>query len=495
MNLEFINPFSAKFLQLGKEAEEIQTETGENASGIGEDDIPIVGNYYYGGDEAFSSQTSMITFQEFFTNKLNRVSKYREMANYPEISLALDAVCDEAIAKNSNGDMVNIDIKNPQTLKKSDIKVINREFEYVMDYVFNFEKTGWDLFWKYLVDGELFLEIILNTDKTKVLGLKPLPAYQMTGIYVDGVIEKFTQQIDDKVIYFARNQIAYINFGKYGANKQDTRGYLDSSVKVFNQLVNLEDAVVIYRLVRAPERRVWNIEVGQAPAGKAEALVKNVMQRYKNTLNYNSETGMISSSQNFQALTEDFWFSQRDGAGSSVDTIQGGQQLGEMSDINYFLMKLYKSLKIPQTRWGGEIGESGTQYTNTMDIEREELNFTKFVERAQIRFVDVISQVFLIQMQLTSNDPALTNEHRYHFSMEMNNHFRQYRDLEFMKEKLDMISSYDDITLSSDNPGGTISQEFLLKYIVKLPNKLAVLNTEMLDAERLKIEESGGFEE
>lgn len=495
MNLEFINPFSAKFLQLGKEAEEIQTETGENSTGIGEDDIPTVGNYYYGGDESFSAQTSMITFQEFFTNKLNRISKYREMANYPEISLALDAVCDEAIAKNSNGDMVSIDIKNQNTLKKSDIKVINREFNYVIDYVFNLQKTGWNLFWKFLVDGELFLEIILNTEKNKVLGLKPLPAYQMTAIYVDGEIDRFTQQTEDKQVYFARNQIAYVNFGKYGANKQDARGYLDSSVKVYNQLVNLEDAVVIYRLVRAPERRVWNIEVGQAPAGKAEALVKNVMQRYKNTLNYNSTTGMISSSQNFQALTEDFWFSQREGAGSSVDTIQGGQQLGEMSDINYFLMKLYKSLKMPQTRWGGEIGESGTQYTNTMDIEREELNFTKFVERSQIKFVDAISQVFLIQIQLSTNNPALANEHRYHFAMEMNNHFRQYRDLEFMKEKLDMISSYDDITLSRDNPGGIIAQDFLMKYIVKLPNQLATLNTEMLETQRSKIEESGGFEE
>jgi len=495
MNLEFINPFSGKFLQLGKEVDKLQQETGQNTAGLGVDDTPVIGNYYFGGDESFTAQTSMITFQEFFNSKLTRVSKYREMSNYPEVSLALDAVCDEAIAKNSNGDMITMDIKRTSDMKKSEIKSVNKEYDYIIDHVFNFKQTGWDLFWKYLVDGELFLEIILYTANDQVIGLKPLPAYQMAAVYENGVISKFAQSTDDTTIYFARNQIAYVNFGKYGANKQDVRGYLDSSLKTFNQLVNLEDAVVIYRLVRAPERRVWNIEVGQAPAGKAESLVKGVMNRYKNTLNYNSETGMIASSQNLQALTEDFWFAQRDGSGSSVDTIQGGQQLGEMTDINYFLMKLYKSLKMPQTRWGGEIGESGTQYTNTMDIEREELNFTKFVERNQIRFVNLISQVFMIQLQVAGYSDVLLDENRYEFTMEMNNHFRQYRDLEFMKEKLDMISSYDDITMSSDNKGGAISKELLMRYIVKLPTKLHDLNAELLKKETDEILANGGFEE
>jgi len=203
---------------------------------------------------------------------------------------------------------------------------------------------------------------------------------------------------------------------------------------------------------------------------------------------------LIDSNNSFQALTEDFWFARRDGAGSSVDVLQGGQQLGELEDVNHFLKKMYKSLKIPPTRWGEPIGGSQTQYSSTKDIEREELNFTKFINRAQNRFKRIVEEAFIMHLKMKGYSEKFWDRKRYEIHMEMNNHFRQYRDLELMREKLDMINNYGDLVMSKSNPDGKLAADFFMRYIVNLPGNMSRLNAEMLATQKEQIETDGGFE-
>lgn len=497
MDGNFFNPFSNKFLKLSKNDRKLDDEVAKQSLGVGEEDRPLSdqNQFYRYDDPGFGAKAANITFNQYFTDKKTKIAKYREMASYPEISNAVDILVDECVAKSSKGDLFSFDFLKTDDMKRSDIREIKQIWDMTVKTLLNLDEMGWELFYKFIVDGELFLEVVLDKSGKDVIALKPLPAYSMIPIYKDGTIFKYLQVTELEETSFEMNQILYISYGKYGVNKQDVRGYLDNSIRIYNQLKTLEDAVLIYRLVRAPERRVWNIEVGQAPAGKADEQVKQVMNRYKKSLNYNAETGMIDSSTNFQALTEDFWFARRDGAGSTVDVLQGGQQLGEMEDVNYFLRKLYKSLKLPQTRWGEPLGASGTTYTNTKDIEREELNYVKFAERLQNRFARLPEQLFLLILKTKGYEEKFLDRKRYRIKMLMNNHFRQYRENDIVREKLDMINNYNDLILRKDNPEGILSKQFFLDYIVNLPGNLNEINKRMLENEKEAIMDEGGFDE
>jgi hypothetical protein len=495
MELNFFNPWSSKFLKLSKDNDKAANQYAKQTVGKGEEDISVSDQHMFYDGPGFDVKTSNITFNQYFADKKARIGKYREMAGYPEISNAIDILVDECIAKSPKGDAFSFEFLKTNDMTRAQIRDIKQTWDLTVKTLLNFDEVGWELFYKWVVDGELYLEVVLDKKGTDVIGLKPLPSYTMVPIYDNGTIIKY-MQIEDGMdpVPFEKNQILYISYGKYGFNKQDVRGYLDNTVRIYNQLKTLEDAILIYRLIRAPERRVWNIEVGQAPSGKADELVKQVMNRYKKRLNYNSETGMIDSANNFQALTEDFWFARRDGAGSTVDVMQGGQQLGEIEDVNYFLRKMYKSLKLPQTRWGEPLGASGTTYTNTKDIEREELNYVKFAERLQMRFKRLPENLFIFLLQLKGYDEKFLDRKRYRIVMQMNNHFRQYRENELIREKLDMINTYADLVLRKDNPNGVISQEFFLDYIVNLPGNLNEINKQMVSSEREHIDDEGGFE-
>lgn len=494
MLLESLNPFSNKFLQFDREDRKVRHEIMDNSQGVGENDNLMIGDLTPNGTDFFDASSGYISFSQYFEDKATRISKYREMSTFPEIGLALDMICDEAVTKNTKGRFFSFEVNKTSDIKRVHVRKLYEEFDYVVNTLFNFEEMGWDLFNKWIVDGELYLEVVLGADSKSIVGLKPLSPFTMAPIFEGGMISHFAQMDAEVTRNFTRNQILYANYGKYGRNRQDVRGYLDNTIKLYNQIRNLEDAVVIYRLVRAPERRIWNIEVGQAPAGKAEEIVKQVMNRYKRNINYDPNTGMINSTQHIQALTEDFYFARRDGQGSSVETMQGGVQLGELEDVNFFLRKMYKSLKIPPTRWGEGLGSGTSQYTNKQDIEREELNFTKFIERLQIKFKRLVEDAFIMNLKIKGYPEELWDRKRYNINMLMNNQFREFREIELMKEKLDLINTYGELILNKQNPNGRLSEEFFMKYIVNLPPGLEEKNKELLDIEKQRIQDEGGFE-
>ena len=177
----------------------------------------------------------------------------------------------------------------------------------------------------------------------------------------------------------------------------DVRGYLESVIRIYNQLKSLEDSLIVYRLVRAPERRVWNIEVSRLPHQKAEEYIKGLIHKYKRKHTYNPADGSVDSSRNVQSLAEDFWFAKREGQGTNVETLASGMNLGELDDVKYFLAKMYKALQIPKTRWSPDLQPSN--YSTGRELDREELKFTFFINSMQKQFKKVIKDCFMEQIK------------------------------------------------------------------------------------------------
>lgn len=486
MQLSNFNPFSDDFLKFNKEEREKIEQVGEMSVGEGTNDKAIIGDVWLNNITPGGKFDTMgISFGSWFESKLKRIQQYREMANYPEISSAIHMICDEAINENNIGDFVDFDIKDTEGIKRKTVRDLREEWDIIINELFNFRETGWDLFKCFLVDAELYFEIVLNEDKSDIIAFKQLPAFTMTPIYLNGEIVKYIQQTDEGAIMFEANQILYINYGEFGDDKTDVRGYLDPCIAIYNMIRNLEDSAVIAQIVRAPERRVFNIEVGKVPNGKAEQILQKTMQNYRKNLRFDPTTGLLSAGERFQAMTEDFFFAKSEGQGSTVETLQSGQNLEQLIELpNYFLRKLYKSLHIPSTRWNGGVlagaSENGHgQYSNKMEIEREELNFTKFIERLSRKFCKLFYKAYIFDLSLKKFDPKLIAPFNYTIKMISNNQYREFREMELLKEKLDMITSYGELRMSAENPNGIFADEYFMKNIVGFTQSQLDLNEEM----------------
>jgi len=320
MDLNF-NIFAGPFLRSKNKIDnETEDQIVRNSQGVSQEEEALIAAQQsaYANSNAgvmtteFSSNQA--AFRSIFSNKNQKISTYREMSYFPEIVEALNTICDEAITPDGNGDYVKLKLK--KELPAREEKHVRKVWNYIINDVLKFDKRGWELFRSWLVDSELFVEKILNDKGTRIIGIKVLPAGNTYPIYEGSVIRKYVQTTRKVNKYnvnmsmaetsFAPDQICYINYGQYGYNLLDVRGYLEPSIRTWNQLRNLEDSLLIYRLVRAPERRLWNVEVGRLPPGKAEEYLKQLVARYKKDFTYNSETGNIDSNKMVQAMTHDF---------------------------------------------------------------------------------------------------------------------------------------------------------------------------------------------
>ena len=514
----FSNPF-ARFFRDSRQEEEKQTEEQlENSQGMSQEEIDIgrmVFNYDYMVSPGSALTHIGIQFEQYFNNKAGRISKYREMSMYPEISDALDAICDEAITDNPEGNIVTLEIN--EELPKHIEEDIRDQWDWVINDVFSFKERAWDLFRKWLVDGELYVELILNDVGDEIIGIKVLPAHTLLPIYEQNqiigyiqartlgqqsaqVIQSTTAEQYDSVmkdptknITFDKDQIAYANYGLFGANFLDPRGFLESSIRVYNQLKSLEDSLVVYRLVRAPERRVWNIATGRMPKGKAEEYIKGLIQKYKRRIVYDPDTGAMNSAQNVQSLTEDFWFSKNEeGEGTTVETIGGGMNLGEIEDINYFLQKLYKTLKLPRSRW--EDAAANTYSSGKSgEVQREEIKFARFVERLQRRFKYIILDPFLTQLRLKGIDEKYVEESLYDIRFEKSNLFKEYKAMELTEARFALLTSINEFIFDAEaNPSGVFSKEFVLRHWFMMTDEEWNKNKSLVERDKVKAEKQMG---
>ncbi len=472
----------------GNKIRQPEIATQRQGLGMTQEELDLAN--YYGYPSPGDIFSSSISFYDWFATKRERVSFYKTMAIFPEVNDALDSICDDAVIDNGDGTMLTLDL-NKDRIPPQIEKQIKKEFDYILSTVLNFENNGWHYFRKWLVEAELFLEIVLNEEKNKVIGVKLLPPHSIIPIYEGNVIRCFQQTKTDIGTHdfsfdpehstrFEPNQISYISYGSYGKNLMDVRGYLEPAIRPYNMLRQIEDSLVIYRLVRAPERRVFNIDIGKMPKGKAEEYIKGLIAKYKKRLSYDSNNGNVLTSQHVQSMLEDFWFAKSENGGSSVETLQSGMNLGEINDLEYFLKKLYKTLKLPKSRW-----EEGVNYSagKMNEIQREEVKFSNFITRIRSRFEKVFFDILFLQLKLKGIEGKYIRQENFTIKWVENNLFKEYKDRESASDKLDIYQKVSDDIVSKEKPDGRFSKEFVMKNFMKMTSDEFEQNETMIRKE------------
>ena len=420
-------------------------------------------------------------------NDVELISRYREMSMQPEIESALDDIVGEAICQDDDGQIIKLvldDLKQPEKIKSA----IKAEFETVMRLL-NYKNMAQDIFRRYYVDGRLFYHLIV--DKAKPMeGIKELRYIDprklrkiremkkekdpRTGVEVMKVINEY-YIFNDKVttgassnfgpvgVRITTDSIVSVVSGLMDSRRAVVLSYLHKAIKPLNQLRMIEDATVIYRISRAPERRIFYIDVGNLPKLKAEQYLRDIMVKYKNKLVYDANTGEIRDDRKFLSMMEDFWLPRREGGkGTEITTLPGGQNLGELEDVKYFEKKLYKALNVPISRLEPNQGFS---LGRVAEVTRDELKFSKFVDRLRNKFSDLFDQAMRVQCVLkgicTAEEWESFKEH-IHYDFIKDNNFTELKDAELMKERLSLLGSVDPYT------GRYFSQSWIQRNVLRL---------------------------
>jgi len=350
------------------------------------------------------------------------IRRYREIALHPECDMAVEDIVNEAIVANENKQPVRLLLDN-LPYGKDIRRKIEDEFEVVLELM-NFNTKGHDIFRRWYVDGRIYYQKIIDRENTKngITELKYIDPRKIKKIREvrkrrpEGATPNMLSVVDEYVEYYMFNEkgvagqtsgggikiapdtIAFCPSGLIDQNKNIVLSYLHKAIKPVNQLRMIEDAAVIYRIARAPERRIFKIDVGNLPKVKAEQYLRDVMARYRNKLVYDASTGEIRDDRNYMSMLEDFWLPSREGGrGTDITTLPGGANLGEITDIEYFQKKLYRSLNVPVSRL-----ESSTGFNlgRSTEITRDELKFTKFVQRLRKKFTELFSDLLRTQLVL-----------------------------------------------------------------------------------------------
>ena len=393
--------------------------------------------------------------------EIDLIRRYRDIAQQPECDTAIEDIVNEGIISNEDDIAVQITLDRlpfPEKIKRK----IRTEFMEVLRLL-HFEAKGHDVFRRWYVDGRIFFHKIIDTknpkqgivelryiDPTKIKKVRQIKKQKdnKSGVdMVEGIEEYFLYNEkgmnsagmggSGSGMKIAGDAIAYVPSGSIDGNSGRVLSYLHKAIKPVNQLRMIEDALVIYRISRAPERRIFYIDVGNLPKIKAEQYLKDVMNRYRNKLVYDASTGEIRDDRNHMSMLEDFWLPRREGGrGTEITTLPGGSNLGEIDDIVYFQRKLYRSLNVPISRLEAETGFSLGRST---EITRDELKFTKFVQRLRKKFTPLFTDVLKTQLVLKGiisieEWPSMKQHIQYNFLKD--GHVAELKKAELMEDKI-----------------------------------------------------------
>jgi hypothetical protein len=417
-------------------------------------------------------------------NEGDLVTKYREMAIQPECDSAIQDIVNEAIIVDEQDGPVEI-VLDKLDYTESIKNKIREEFQYLLKLL-NFNNNAYEIFRKWYIDGRLYYNIVID-EKNPRSGIKDLryidprkirkirePIKEKdprTGATVyKGMNEYYlynpqgiTTQNQSQGVKIAKDSICYVHSGITDNRNSLIYSHLHKAIKPLNQLRMLEDAVVVYRLARAPERRVFYIDVGNLPKMKAEQYLRDMMVKHKNKLTYDAATGEVRDDRKFMTMLEDFWLPRREGGrGTEITTLGGGQNLGEMEDVDYFRRKLYKSLNVPVTRM-----EAENQFNlgRASEITRDELKFNKFIMRLRNRFSELFDEILEIHLALkgitTRAEWQEMRQEVYYDFME-DNHFTELKETEIMTERLRLLGDIDQYV------GKYFSEEWVRKNVLRM---------------------------
>ena len=367
-------------------------------------ELPVGGRigYLYDGDQKARTEQNLI-------------SQYRDVAQYPEADNAIDDIVNEAFTTVYERPSVSIrlDLLN---LNEKIKNIIEEEFKTSL-HLLRFQRKSYDIFRQWYVDGRIFYQVIIDEKNPRagIQELRPMdaiktvrkvfPKYEKdprTQIPVLKKIDEFFEYSYDgnskNLVKLSKDSVIFCPSGVVDRNRGMIIGYLDKALKPFNNLRAMEDALIIYRIARAPERRIFYVDVGELPKIKAEQYLRDMMNRYRNKIDYNPSTGEIRDQKKYMSMLEDFWLPRRNGSqGTSIDTLPGGQNLSDLGDVEYFKQKLYQSLNVPISRLNqGEKYQLG----RSTDIGRDEVKFSKFVKRLRRQFSELFNEILRVQLVL-----------------------------------------------------------------------------------------------
>ena len=394
-------------------------------------------------------------------NDFDLIKRYREVAQHPECDMAVEDIINEVIVSNERDAAVSLSLDKLAVSENIKDK-IRTEFDEVLRLL-NFEEKGHDIFKRWYVDGRIYFHKVIDPNSPrkgltelryidprkmrKVREIKKSRDLKGKGIeVVEQTAEWFVYNErgiqagnDNAGVKIAADSITFVTSGVVDQTRNMVMGHLHKAIKPTNQLRMIEDAVVIYRIVRAPERRIFYVDVGNLPKIKAEAYLRDVMARYRNKLVYDASTGEIRDDRKHMSMLEDFWLPRREGAkGTEVSTLPGGQNLGEISDVQYFQKKLYKALNVPISRMESE---AGFNLGKAAEITRDELKFTKFVQRLRKRFTLVFSDILKTQLVLkgviTIEDWQIIRPH-IQYDYLKDGYFAELKEAEILRERLSL---------------------------------------------------------
>ena len=425
-----------------------------------------------------------VDIEGVYKSEADLVRRYREMALHPECDSAIEDVVNEAIVSDSDDSPLQIDLSNLPASDKLKEK-IREEFKYIKE-IMDFDAKCHEIFRNSYIDGRIFYHKVIDINKPQdgikeVRYIDPLKIRHIRRLKKDqkdlrsalskinsdaSVIDFNPPEIEEFYLYnpnqissmtatsgsnfkaeakqvrLAPDSITYITSGLVDRNKQTVLSHLHKAIKALNQLRMIEDSLVIYRLSRAPERRIFYIDVGNLPKIKAEQYLRDVMNRYRNKLVYDANTGEIRDDRKYMAMLEDFWLPRREGGrGTEITTLPGGQNLGELADIEYFQKKLYRSLNVPETRLSSS---GGFSLGRSSEILRDEVKFTKFVGRLRKRFSNLFNDMLKTQLILKNivsvEDWEVLSDH-IQYDYLYDNHFSELKETEMLNDKLAAVAA------------------------------------------------------
>ena len=459
-----------------------------------------------------------VDIEGVYKNEADLVRRYREMSLHPECDSAIEDVVNEGIVSDLNDSPVEIELTNLNASDKLK-EVIRKEFKYIKE-IMDFDKKAHEIFRNWYVDGRIYYHKVIDLknpsegikevryiDPLKIKYVRKLKKTEESTLTaqvrsmlarandIDNIsspiIEEYyiydpssgytpTQSslhmsatAASKAVKLSKDSVTYVTSGLVDRNRQTILSYLHKAIKSLNQLRMIEDSLVIYRLSRSSEKRIFYIDIGGLPRNQAEQYMKDVMNRYRNKLIYDQSTGEVKDDRKYMAMMEDYWLPRRDGGkGTEVQTLPGGQNLGELSDLEYFQKKLYKSLGVPSTRLdaGG-----GFNLGRSSEILRDELKFTRFVGRLRKRFsqmfIDMLKTQLILKNIVTPEDWEKLSDH-IQFDFLYDNHFSDLKKNEILNDKLAVIAAMEPY----------LGRYFSVEYVRK--TVLGQTDTEMIDIDK-----------
>lgn len=419
-------------------------------------------------------------------NESDLINKYRDMATTAECESAIDDIVNEAIVYDENGGPVKINLENtklPKTIKDK----IRDEFDNVLSML-DFSNQGYEAFRQWYVDGRVYYHMMID-EKNPRRGIQELRFIDPrkikkvrekvrekdpTGIgvgthksvdyflYMNKSNSQYGGATNSTGVKISPDSIAYVTSGLTDKDNKMTISHLHKAMKPLNQLRMLEDATVIYRISRAPERRIFYIDVGNLPKMKAEQYLRDIMVKYKNKLVYDAQTGEIRDDRRYQTMLEDYWLPRREGGrGTEITTLPAGQNLGELADVEYFQRKLYKALNVPSTRLEQD---QAFGMGRASEITRDELKFAKFITRLRSRFAYLFDRILETQLVLKGViTKAEWNEikEKINYDYNRDSHFTELKDAELIRERLSLLRDIDDYV------GKYFSIEYVRKQVLQ----------------------------